>query len=416
LTGSLRLLFLVPHVPALHAPHGGGRSTAQLIRALARRHEVAVLCLRRTDDETTDGDLRRLCSSYEEIRHSSFPPTPLGRLRNRIWPLVRTPGWVLSTENAAFRHRLRLTVAAWQPDIVHVAYHVMGQYTDDLATGGVRLVLTQHEPGVSAANDAVQRASGLGRLSATLKRAVWARYERQMMSRMDAVVVFTDEDEAILSHLAARTRVTRIPLGIAIPEKPFNAAGRESSLLFVGNFAHPPNVHAALRLLQSIFPAVRRQCPNARLTILGPNPTAEIRSYATADVTVTGTVSSVEPFLDDASVVVAPLWEGGGMRVKVLEALAAGKAIVASPLATHGLDVTSGHQLIIASSDAEFAMAIVKLLRDPEERTALADRARQWASTHLQWDQVAAEYDRLHDWLRRPQEPKRLTVAGARTI
>jgi glycosyltransferase involved in cell wall biosynthesis len=410
LTGSLRLLFLVPHVPALHAPHGGGRSTAQLIRALARRHEVAVLCLRRTDDEATDGDLRRLCSSDEVIRESALPRTPQGRLRNRILPLVQTPGWVLGTENSALRQRLRSLVAAWRPDIIHIAYHVMGQYADDVVAPGVQLVLTQHEPGVSTANDALRRARGIRRVPAALKRAVWAKYERRIMSRMDAIVVFTEEDRTITSRLAGHTRVTRIPLGIAIPEKPFNAVGRDSSILFVGNFSHPPNVYAAVRLLQSIFPAVRRECPNARLTIVGPSPTAEIKSSTTANVTVTGTVDSVEPFLNDASVVVAPLWEGGGMRVKVLEALAGGKAVVASPLATSGLAVTSGRQLIIASSDTEFATAIVKLLRDPKERTALARRAREWASSHLGWDQVAAEYETLHDWLRRNDQSKQFML------
>jgi glycosyltransferase involved in cell wall biosynthesis len=107
----------------------------------------------------------------------------------------------------------------------------------------------------------------------------------------------------------------------------------------------------------------------------------------------------VLPFLDDANVVVAPLRRGGGMRVKVMEALAAGKAVVASPLAAAGLDVTHGQQLLLAERDDEFASLIVNLLNDPAERRRLAESARSWAATNLDWRRPVAAYEALHDRL-----------------
>jgi glycosyltransferase involved in cell wall biosynthesis len=404
-------------VPALSASHGGGRSTAHLIKAMAVRHDVAVLCLRRRHDGPTDGDLQRLCSAYEEIPQvGGTGATRLHRVRNRILPLLRTPGWVLGTDEPALRRRLRSLVAEWQPHVVHIAYHIMAQYADELDSCGARLVLTQHEPGVSAASDVLRHSTGVRRISAAMKRAVWANYERRMMARMDAIVAFTDEDCSALSMLAGRTPVMRIPLGVAIPQQPFSAAGNGSFVLFVGNFFHPPNVAAAVRLTRSIFPAVRQECQHARLIVVGAGPSEELRSSATAYVTVTGAVDSVDPFLDDASVVVAPMSEGGGMRVKVLEALAAGKAVVASPLAMRGLDVMNGRELLVADSDVEFASAIVKLLREPEQRIALARAARNWALSHLGWDHAAAEYEKLHDWLRDSPESKQLTLAEERAF
>jgi glycosyltransferase involved in cell wall biosynthesis len=123
---------------------------------------------------------------------------------------------------------------------------------------------------------------------------------------------------------------------------------------------------------------------------------------------VTGAVESVAPFLDAAAVVVAPIRNGGGMRVKLLEAMAAGKAIVASPLAAAGLEVTDGHELLLAGRDSEFAAAIVRLLDDPMARGALARRARAWASTHAGWENSLSKYEALQrELLQRSDEQSR---------
>ena len=94
--------------------------------------------------------------------------------------------------------------------------------------------------------------------------------------------------------------------------------------------------------------------------------------------------------------VVAPLATGGGMRVKVLEALAAGVALVATPRAIEGIDVTDGLELLVADDDAAFARAVASLLDDPERRASLGAAARRWAEQHAGWDDAMAAYDRLY--------------------
>jgi polysaccharide biosynthesis protein PslH len=412
---SMRVLFLLPHVPGLHAASGGARSTAHLIMEMAARHEVAVLCLRRGHDGASDEVLRKVCWSYQEVCQ------PSARINRRISlsclsrALMRTPTWVAAANVPQLSGRLNLLIAKWRPDIVHIAYHVMGQYVSELRACGARIVLTQHEPGVKSAADAITRTRGLRRLWARWERAAWANYERRVMAQMDAVVAFTEVDRRTLEALGQRVPIRVIPLGIAVPPRPANPEGRASSVLFVGNFLHQPNVEAATRLTRSIFPEVLRHCPEARLTIVGPQPPAEIMSAAGSSVTVTGAVDSVVPFLDDASVVVAPILEGGGMRVKVLEALAAGKAVVASPVATSGVDVVAGQHLIVARDDLEFAVSIARLLRDPDERIALAGSARAWACAHLGWARPADEYERLHQELG-VADVERSSVADGRAI
>jgi glycosyltransferase involved in cell wall biosynthesis len=183
-----------------------------------------------------------------------------------------------------------------------------------------------------------------------------------------------------------------------LPERPLNPLGAPPlNLLFIGNFRHLPNVDAALRLTSTIFPRVQARVPGLILYIVGDHPTRQIRQMATSTVVVTGRVPDVTPHLDRAALVVVPLRLGGGMRVKMLEALAAGKAVVASPLAVEGLDVMDGKHVLLADSDRQFEDAIVQLLTQPERRTALAAHARNWACANLDWERSVAAYERLYE-------------------
>jgi polysaccharide biosynthesis protein PslH len=105
------------------------------------------------------------------------------------------------------------------------------------------------------------------------------------------------------------------------------------------------------------------------------------------------------PYLDRAALLVLPLRMGGGMRVKVLEALAHCKAVIASPLAIEGLDLQDGHEVKLAESDQEFSQAAIDLLREPELRAGLANRARAWACANLSWNNTVLAYEDLYDRL-----------------
>jgi glycosyltransferase involved in cell wall biosynthesis len=222
---------------------------------------------------------------------------------------------------------------------------------------------------------------------------VWERFERDVARYADVVVVLTPRDRDAMAPYSRTTPLEVIPLGVETPERSLDPEGRPPpSVLFVGNFRHPPNIEAAKRLVGSIFPRVRRECPDAELHIVGDSP-PDLQGPA---VVISGRVPSVEPWLDRAAVVAAPLASGGGMRVKVLEALAAGKAVVASPLAAEGLD---GAPLILAGSDQETADAISGLLNDPARRVALARRAREWAVAQRSCQRTVEAFEALYERL-----------------
>jgi glycosyltransferase involved in cell wall biosynthesis len=216
----------------------------------------------------------------------------------------------------------------------------------------------------------------------------WRRrpgFQRRSWRRFDRVLVFTRRDAESIAErapeLAGRVRVS--PFGLILPPPADPARETPGTILFVGNFTHQPNRDAALWLAREIMPAVRARDPEARLRIVGSAPPAEILALAGPGVEIFADAPSIEPHVEAATVIVAPVRTGGGMRMKVLEALAAGKAVVTTGRGTEGFDCFDEPPPLAVADDAvSFAAAIAALLEDPARRGDLRDRARAFAERH----------------------------------
>ena len=408
-SGALRILVLVPFAPRLDSPHGG-RATAEFLVRLARRHELGLLCLRDAGEAPSEEALQEVCAFVEEVelpeRAENGAAATLRRLRLLSQLLRSVPMQAVDWGTSAYARRLRAAASSFEPDVVHLEPFAMAQYLDVLDDCAAPRVVVEHEPVVQAAFDVVHSSRGVEKIVRRLDLRAWKRFERVAMQRVDAVVALTEPDRQVIAQEAQGRRVVQIPLGVQIPDVPLDPIGTSPpSLLFVGGFGHPPNVDAGLRLARGILPRVWERRAEVVLYLVGDLPPEGIRELANDRIVVTGRVPDVRPFLDRAAVVVAPLRLGGGMRNKVLEALAAGKAVVASPRAAAGLDVTDGEQLRLADEDAEFAAAIVELLENAERRRELAARARAWAEASLGWDDRVAAFEALYRSLSRGSAP-----------
>jgi glycosyltransferase involved in cell wall biosynthesis len=402
----LRLLVLAPFAPRLDAPHGGGRSIAQLVTELGLRHRVALLALRPEGDPPTDDRVRDSCELVEEVPVPGLGSTVASRWRRRarlLRGLVRgRPMWVADCWVPAFATRVEELVRSWQPDIVQAEFHVMGQYLAAVRPQEAARMVTQHEPGASAAAEAWRARRGLARLLSRVDALAWRRFEASLLNEVEATVVYTERDQRSLALLAPSARIVRISLGglIAGPV-PDGERAEPEVLLFVGNFMHPPNVDAANRLVDQIVPRVLREAPKARLYVVGDRAPGFLEDEERPGVVVTGWVEHVTPYLARAAVVVAPIRTGGGQRVKVIDALIAGKALVASRRAIEGFDLKDGREVVLAETDEEFANGILRLFADDDERVALGSRARAWAEANLGWEHTIDGYDGLYSELAR---------------
>ena len=400
-----RLLFLLPFPPHPAGDHGGARAAGQLLDRLGERHDVGVLYLRSVRDQPIAESLRRRVTFAEEMARpeldATTPQRVLRACRRAAGLLRGRPVWAQDWRVPAFAARAADIVRDWRPDVVQAEMHVMGQYFERVRDGArTATVLVEFEPGARAAADLVGATPGIQRIFRQLDAAAWRRYERNVLLRSDGVVALTEVDRTALLELAPDARIVRIGLGVLLPLEPLDPIGAPPPrILYAGNFVHPPNVDAAIRLARDIFPAVRTRRPDAALEIVGNAPPPTVRQLEMPGIAVLGRVEDMTPYLDRAAVVAGPIRIGGGIRVKMMDAFAAGKAVVATQRALAGLEVVNGEHALVAETDAEFADALVSLLDEPDRRAGIGRAARAWAASHLSWSEVVTKYESLYDGL-----------------
>ena len=377
----LRLLVVTPFAPRRDAPDGGRRITAEALAGLGERVDVSLLALRAADEPPVDPELHERCVLVREVERRTVGRSPrtLWRERRRVALAARrVPGWAVGHTVAAAREQLAELVGAWRPDVVQLEFVVLADLARSVPDQGPPVVIVDHD---------ARPAPGSG------SPAAWRRLRRLAAASADAFVVFTDTDrEALRADVGAGVPVEVIPLGMDVPPERHEAPDG-LDVLFVGGVGHPPNADAVRRLVDEIHPRVRSRIPAARLVLVGDGA-AELA--AREGVVVAGRLEETGEAYARAAVVVAPLRMGGGMRVKVLEAFAAGRPLVASSLAVEGLDVRHGEHLLVADGDEATAAAIADVLLDPALARRLGAAARAWAEASLGWQAHAAAYEALY--------------------
>lgn len=391
------MLVCTPFTPRLDARHGG-KATAQLLLRLAERNDVSLVCLRAPGEAPVDPAIAERCVRVDEVARDARGPL-LRRFRWALGLVRGVPPWATDCRSGTFAARLQSALDEGRPDVVEIHLLAMAQYVDAVERRGLPAILVDYDPGSAWAAEVAEGTNGLRRLARNVEVKAWRRYERRLRPLFEAIVVFAERDVRAVAADVGSAEVLRVPLAVELPARAYDPAGVDPpTVLFVGGFSHPPNVDGAV-WLANLFPRVAERVPAARLEIVGHEPGPEVRRLATESISVHASVPDVAPYLERAAVVAAPIRIGGSMRMKVLEALAAGKAVLATPRAAEGLEHLAGEQLVIAGDEDAFVEALVELLLDRDRRRALGERARHWAEQNLGWTDGVVAFERLYDSL-----------------
>jgi polysaccharide biosynthesis protein PslH len=314
-------------------------------------------------------------------------------------------------------------------DLIQVEDNVMANYR--LRTLSPR-VLTEHEVRALEPdefdvrllplgdNSLISRVGLLRKIVSYAERRRWQQYQPAIWKLFDRIQVFTNRDASIIRSMAPQLagRVRLNPFGVRIPPEADHSNEKPDSLIFIGMFMHPANVDAALWIANEIMPLLRRQRPGIRLRLVGGHAPASVRALAADDIAVTGYVPAVRPLLEEAALVLAPVRVGGGMRMKVLEAMAMGKAVVTTPLGAEGLTFDQNELPLGIGSDAgSIATIAASLLGSDQARRDLGSRARAFVTQRHTWSayiqRLEASYAELHAWTTTQTDaaPSRLSQA-----
>ncbi|MBL8164554.1 MAG: glycosyltransferase [Anaerolineae bacterium] len=352
-------------------------------------HEIDLLAFaNRAEDWHEQGRYDHL---FGQVRLFTEPRRSQGEyLRRALLPTARWPRRAEQSWSPEMWRAIEAALAATRYDALHL-FGGIQVYEFAGALGGRPAVITPYESYSLYLRRALASASGAARLTTRVQLALARHFESWMFTPYKRVVVVSERDRDELLGLNPALPVQVIPNGVDTYHFRPRPTGRIPALLFVGNYEYAPNVDAALRLAREIFPAVRQRVPGVRLWLVGNAPPPELRALASDTIRVTGRVPDVRPYLARAGAFVSPLRLGAGIKNKVLEALAMGCPLVATPLSVDGIHVTDGHDALIADGDG-LAEAVVRLLSDAALRSQLALNGRALIEREYAWEQVAAAY------------------------
>lgn len=208
------------------------------------------------------------------------------------------------------------------------------------------------------------------------------RYEKKAIQKVDGIACITPEDETVFRKLAPQVQLCCIPYALPLPAKA-SAAPRANTVFHIGAMDWQPNIDGVNWLLEHVWPLVRAKQPDAELHLAGRNMDSSWQAKKTAGVFIHGEVPDAAAFMNTYSILAVPLLSGGGMRVKVAEAMALGKAIVSTATGAEGIAAENGTHLQLADTAAAFAEQLLGLLHQPEKAKALGDAAQQFAAENF---------------------------------
>jgi glycosyltransferase involved in cell wall biosynthesis len=403
------ILFVTPFLPS-PPRFGAQRRLHELISGVARSNDVSVLSLvdPGEDQEEALRATEEYCRRVVTVSNPAYGASPV---RKRLLQLAslgspHSYDWMGHSEEP-FRAALD-QMLAHRYDVVHFELGPMAGYAREI---GLRrphrpvLCLDEH----NIEYDIVKRTADAE--AGTLRRAYSAiewrkvrKEERYAWSHLDGCTVTSARDQELLLADEPMARTAVVPNGVDLDffrPSPRSAPHESQTLLFFGAIDYYPNTDGVLYFLKDVFPKLVARYPRLRLSIVGRRPPEAILAQRSANVEVTGVVDDVRVWLDQADAVVVPLRIGGGTRLKILEAMAMGKAVVSTTLGAEGLDAVPGRDILLADDADAFVSQVGRLLDDRAMESSIGASARRFVSGRYSWkaavERLSMFYDELLD-------------------
>jgi polysaccharide biosynthesis protein PslH len=379
------LLLLTQVLP--YPPDSGPKvKTWNVLKYLARNYRVTLVSFVRGDQTADIEVLKRHCAAVHTVPITRSIP---GELKAGVRSVLTNQPWMmLRDDRAEMRAMVDRVSQSTRFDVVHADQLNMGQFA--LRVPGAHKVLDLHNALWLLYKRQAAHMRGPRRLLLERDWRLLKTYEGQMCNRFDAVLAVSDEDRLALREAGMRAdkTVAVVPITLDGDEVPaVERASDAAHVLHIGTMYWPPNIDGVTWFIERVWPIIREKRPNAQFDCVGARPPQQLRDLAsrTPGVNITGYVPDTGPYLKTTGVFVVPLLAGGGMRVKILNAMAQALPIVTTTLGCEGINVESGKNALIADQPDAFARAVLSVLDDRARADALGAAAR-------------ATFERLYDY------------------
>lgn len=374
----------------------------------SRGHEIYLLAGNAGPTPSPDNPVAVLCKHvayYRPPASSQRSNALLSGLRALFSPYPYTNSKFGSNE---IRRVIREILADQHFDLILANFAFLADSVPSKVAKSTPVVFDEHESEGLLWRQYMRRGNVAMRVFGLLNVLKVAWFQKRLVSRIAAILCASDrETEFARSFIPANVGLWTVPNGIDADSYTslLTAQKDSNTIILCGGLGVFRNRLAALWFAQTVFPAVRKEIPDAEFWIVGSNPNQEIRDLEKVPgIHVTGTVEDTRPYYARAAVAVAPYRFGEGTKLKVLEAMASGVPVVATPIGCQGIDVVDGEQVLIAESETDFGDQVINLLRDPRKRAQMAGAARRRIEEKYTWKKIVDDV-----------EPKLLALVEKRT-
>lgn len=396
----MNILFLSTENP--YPPdHGHHLRTYHVLRHLAANHKIFFVGFWQSPEELKhQTHLESLCA------HVVLLPIP-GRAQKAQYAfnLFRNlfSAWPFTVQRYFRREAVQHIKQIMQTnhiDLVHFDLMHLAPYLECI--GDTPSVLVNHNvESLRLQRVAQVQKNFLARRYLNLQQNKMRRLEQKMCSRFTQLITVSEADAEILQKTCKVDNVEEIPNGVDADFFHYTPGETErDSLVWVGGMGSPYNRDAVDYFLEDIFPKIFVQRPQIKVTIVGDSPSPTLQQFQRRypqNIFITGYVDDVRPYMQRASIFIAPMRCGSGTKVKVINAMSMGKAIVASSVGAEGIKVESGKDLIIADAPQEFANQVLRLLKNPSHLRQMGENARKIVERHYDWRMIYNKMDALYE-------------------
>ena len=388
----MKILFLSPTVP-FPLTDGGRIRVFNLLKQIAEKSEVTLLAL---ETQTTDAEgvaeLQQFGIQVHLVPNApTLPRVSFGTLLKAFFK--RQPITVARYDVPTYRQKFRELITNETFDLVHYEMFHIAQFQTET---DLPSVLSQQN-----VDSAIWRRLCSETTNPFYKFAYWTqqlafqRYERVLSPKFDVVTCTSDIDATVFQQHCAEDAIEIIPNGVDVTHYlPDYSSEASAHLIYIGSMDWYPNEDAVAFFTDEVLPRIQEKVPDVAFSIVGGNPSTRVQKLAEREgVVVTGRVPEIKPYFAEATVFVVPLRIGSGTRLKILEALAMGKAIVSTTVGAEGLDLRDGEEIFIADEPIAFADAVTRLLTDSELRRRMGESGRVRVERDYDWRRIG---EKLH--------------------
>lgn len=388
----MNILFVSALLP--YPLHSGGQIRVyNLIKGLSKKHSIHLFTFLRDESERDFFPQLSFCASIQSVfRGRAWQPSYIARSVLSTYPFLFTT-YALTSMKECIANEL----AKSHYDLIHIEPSYVWL---SIPSHTLPLVVTEHNIEYQGYTGYISRFPIVPLRPFlyfdVLKLRMW---EERIWKNASRIITVSDQDRKVIQRIVGREKIHVVPNGVDVAEfqyKPKKTRSDSVILLFVGNFAWMQNRDAVNYLLKDIWPSVQVRFPKAVLRIVGKRAPRELKILvAKSRAQLLDDVEDISLEYQKADALMAPIWIGSGSRYKILEAMASGVPVITTSVGASGLDVETGHELLVANTADEFIHAIQILLSDTKLRTTLLEAARARIETSYSWETIAKELERV---------------------